>query len=364
MLVGGRFIRLVICVATGTLWLVGCGKSPTPPGGAATATIAEETQTVPATAEGLPRTTKLPTPTTTAIATETPSRSPTPTATPVPPTEVPYYEDRTGAVSLLASYYNAINRQEYSRAWAYWESPPVPSFEDFVQRFADTVSVLLTVRPPTWFEGAAGSTYTSIPALLSATHLDGSRHNSVECFVARRPNVGGPGVEQEWSLFDATLDSAPDNSADARLLAGACEPVPETMYDDQTSPVHLLASYYNAINRGEYSRAWEYWETPPDPSFEDFAKGFADTRSVMLVVRPPTRSEGAAGSVYVAIPALLSATHTDGSRHNFVGCFVARRPNVGGPGVEEKWWLFDATVRRTAGNATDVTMLDRVCTAR
>ena len=84
----------------------------------------------------------------------------------------------------------------------------------------------------------------------------------------------------------------------------------------------------------------------------------------MLVVRPPTRSEGAAGSTYVAIPALLSATHTDGSWHNYLGCFVARRLNVGRPGVEQEWWLFDATVQRSSGNTTDVTVLDQACGTR
>jgi hypothetical protein len=165
-------------------------------------------------------------------------------------------------------------------------------------------------------------------------------------------------------LYEATVRSAPGNSADALLLDEVCEPAPETSYDDQTGPVRLLASYYNAINLGEYTRAWGYWEVPPDPSFEEFADGFADTGSVTLAVRPPTRSEGAAGSTYVAILALLSATRTDGSQHNFVACFVARRPNVGRPGVEQEWWLFDATVQRSPGNTTDVTVLDRACGTR
>jgi hypothetical protein len=182
--------------------------------------------------------------------------------------------------------------------------------------------------------------------------------------MARRFNLGGPDVEREWSLVKATVRATPGNSADALQLTEACESVPEISYDDQTNPVRLLASYYNAINLGEYTRAWAYWETPSNSSFEIFSEGFADTESVMLVVRPPTRSEGAAGSVYVAVPALLSATHTDGSQHNFVGCFIARRPNVGRPGVEQEWWLFDAIVQRSQENGTDVTVLDRVCDAR
>jgi hypothetical protein len=145
-----------------------------------------------------------------------------PTAPPPPPIEAAYYEDRAEPVCLLASYYNAINRQEYARAWDYWQSPPSPSYESFVQGFADTASVLLAVRPPTWFEGAAGSTYTRIPALLSATHWDGSRHNFAGCFVVRRPNTGVPAVEQAWSFFDATVHRTPGNTADVTMLEGLC----------------------------------------------------------------------------------------------------------------------------------------------
>jgi hypothetical protein len=282
----------------------------------------------------------------------------------VPPAEEPFYEDRTGPTSLLASYYNAVKRREYARAWAYWESPPSPSYEVFVQGFADTASLLLAVRPPTWFGLAAGSTYARVPALLSAIHLDGSRHNFVGCYIARRFNVEEPGVEQGWWLHEATVRPAPGHSADALLLVGVCDAVPMSDYDDRSGPVRLLASYYNAVNLGGYPRAWEYWEAPPAPAFEEFAQGFTETESVMLVVRPPTRLEGAAGSVYTAIPALVSATHRDDSRHTFLGCFVARRPNVGPPDVEQEWSLFDATVQRVPGNTTDVMMLDHICAAQ
>jgi hypothetical protein len=265
---------------------------------------------------------------------------------------------------LLASYYNAINRREYTRAWGYWENPPNHSYEDFVQGFADTDSVHLALHPPIWFEGAAGSAYTSIPLMLIATHMDGSLHNYVGCFTLRRPNMGDPSVEKTWSLFDATVHPTPGNSSDTLLLTEGCGPTLETSYDNMTSPVHLLASYYNAINLGEYTRAWGYWENPPNPTYEAFVDGFSDTEAVMLVVRPPLRYEGAVGNVYTSIPVLLSAEHTDGSQHNYMGCFVVRRTNVGEPEIEQTWWLFDATVLRTPSNKTDIKVLDRICETR
>jgi hypothetical protein len=46
-----------------------------------------------------------------------------------------------------------------------------------------------------------------------------------------------------------------------------------------------ILSYYNAINRHEYARAYGYWETPGAPNgvtpvFADFVRGYANTASV------------------------------------------------------------------------------------
>lgn len=362
MLTRSGWIKIALYLTLTALLVTGCDLIPT--------STATDTTTPPEPATST-LATHTPTPEAPATETETPSPEPaTPTATPTPPpptstplptVEAPYYEDRMDPSALLASYYNAINRREYARAWDYWESPPNPTYDDFVDGFSDTAAVMAAVIPPTWYEGAAGSAYTSVPTLLSATHTDGTRHNYVGCFVTRRPNLGGPDVEKVWSLFDATLNPTPGNSTDALQLTEACGATLETSYDDQTGAVPLLASYYNAINRGEYTRAWNYWETPPNPTYGDFVDGFADTVSVTLIVRPPVRFEGAAGSVYVSIPTLVSAEHTDGSRHNFVGCFVARRPNLGGPGVEQIWSLYDATLNPTPGNSTDATLLEGMC---
>ncbi len=147
-----------------------------------------------------------------------------PTASPTTPLVVPVgnsYDDRSDPVGLLASYYNAINRQEYRRAWEYWDNPPVSSYDDFVHGYAETASVFLVVSPPTFFEGAAGSAYTSIPTMLIATHLDGSRHVFVGCYVTRRANIA-PDIDEGWSLYSATIAASPGNSTDAALLAQAC----------------------------------------------------------------------------------------------------------------------------------------------
>jgi hypothetical protein len=260
-----------------------------------------------------------------------------------------------------------VNRQEYLRAWEYWENPPNPSYKDFVQGYADTASVLLAVRPPTQYDGAAGSEYAAVATLLLATHIDGSQHAFVGCYVARHPIADMAGVDAGWSLYSATVATTPGNRTDVSLLAGACEfpppDQPEPRYDDCTDPVHLLASYFNAVNRREYQRAWEYWKNPPNPSYEDFLQGYAETAFVLLAIRPPTWVEGAAGSQYAEVPSLPIATHTDASVHAFVGCYVAWRvnPDLSGAAGEAGWSLDQARVRAIPGHAADAILLEQAC---
>ena len=86
---------------------------------------------------------------------------------------------------------------------------------------------------------------------------------------------------------------------------------------------------------------------------------------MLLVVSPPTHIEGAAGSQYASIPTLLLSTHIAGSRHNLVGCHVARRANPDIEGAPANGWLlFNATVAATPGNTSDVTLLARACGAQ
>jgi hypothetical protein len=282
----------------------------------------------------------------------------------MPPID-PLHDDRSTPVRLLASQYNAVNRGEYRRAWEYWEDPPNPSYEDFVQGYADTVYVFPAVSPPTFIEGAAGSRFASVPTLLVATHTDGSQHVFVGCYMTRRFASGAEGgpIDVEWTLYSATVRAAPGNAADGGLLRQACDPdQPEPLYEDRQDPVRTLASYFDAINHQEYRRAWEYWQNPPNPSYEDFVEGYAETESVLLVVHPPVHQEGAASSVYAGIPTLLIATHRDGSQHNFAGCYVARRANPDIPGaVDKAWSIHTAAVNATHDNSADVTMLAGSC---
>ncbi|PSM19814.1 DUF1176 domain-containing protein [Nitratireductor sp. StC3] len=94
--------------------------------------------------------------------------------------------------------------------------------------------------------------------------------------------------------------------------------------DDRSDAAALIASYYNAVNRKEYARAWSYFgDDKPAATLDDFAAGYAATESVALVVGAAA-AEGAAGSVFYRVPVAIRATEDGGTPKLFAGCYTAR----------------------------------------
>ncbi|MGB3390541.1 MAG: DUF1176 domain-containing protein [Pseudaminobacter sp.] len=111
--------------------------------------------------------------------------------------------------------------------------------------------------------------------------------------------------------------------------AAAAEPV---YLDNRSDADSLVRSFYNAINRQEYSRAWEYFgEVKPAKDFESFVAGYEQTGEVE-VVTGDAGVEGAAGSTYFNIPVAILARSKDDSEAVFAGCYTARLAN---PQVQE-----------------------------
>lgn len=125
--------------------------------------------------------------------------------------------------------------------------------------------------------------------------------------------------------------------------------------DDRSDPVTTLATYYRAINSRDYRRAYRYWETPTS-SFEQFARGFADTDRVRILIEPP-RLEGAAGSAYAEIPTIVVATTRAGNERVFAGCYVMRKSNVRDIG----WQIYRADVAVVPSSARVSRMLSQSC---
>lgn len=107
--------------------------------------------------------------------------------------------------------------------------------------------------------------------------------------------------------------------------------MPPSYSDDRSDAGALVRSFYNAINRQEYVRAWSYFGAPPAKDFETFAKGYDDTAHVD-VFTGRVISEGAAGSTYSQVPVAIRATDAKGEAKVFAGCYTVRAIN---PQIQE-----------------------------
>ncbi|MCF6301801.1 MAG: hypothetical protein L3J13_01105 [Devosiaceae bacterium] len=94
--------------------------------------------------------------------------------------------------------------------------------------------------------------------------------------------------------------------------------------DNRSTPQSLVASYFNALSKGEFARAWSYWDNEiAGTNFESFVEGFTNTQSIIFKLGQPM-SEGAAGSIFTSIPLAVEYTDEDGWKENYRGCFLVR----------------------------------------
>ncbi len=142
----------------------------------------------------------------------------------------PFYEIRDGTPEqALKSYYNAINRKEYERAYGYFQGAPnppanvAPPYQQFVAGYADTASVALAVGKAS-VDAGAGNIYATVPVVITAKRTDGSTVLFSGCYTLHHINKGissNPNDEL-WSIQGAKLTSAPANASVDQLLAQPC----------------------------------------------------------------------------------------------------------------------------------------------
>ncbi len=141
----------------------------------------------------------------------------------------PFYEDRTDPVAALVSFYNAVNRKEYERAYGYFQGAPNPSpdlvgpYAQFAQGYANTASVTLAVGKVVEDAGA-GNLFASFPVVITAKQTNGSTQVFSGCYFMHRVNTGISENRNDelWSITDAKLANAPANETVDQLLAQEC----------------------------------------------------------------------------------------------------------------------------------------------
>lgn len=99
--------------------------------------------------------------------------------------------------------------------------------------------------------------------------------------------------------------------------------------DDRSTPSALIRSFYNAISRGEYARAYAYFAKPPEKDVKTFAEGYSTTEFVE-VLTGTARENTVDGETQYELPVALRATHSSGHDETFAGCYTLRLANPTG----------------------------------
>jgi len=347
------FLTLVASLTLATLLLAACGD---PTATSVPTTTAVATTTAGAATTSAPATTTAPAQTTTTTiptVTPAPTTGTKPTATPqidsgttAPPigpfnpadvNKNLFIDDRSNPLQLIRSYYNAINRHEFVRAYAYWNGNDQP-YPDFEKGFATTAEV--TIRVSTLTGGAAaGTTYYSLPIVLTATDTAGKNQMYVgfyEIALSTPSNYGMPpilpmhinkGIVQPLTMANPTDQLTALIQSNQIPREGAIKITPDdgksvdaSVYlDSHSTPQEVLRSYYNSINRKEYVRAYSYWRDNPT-AYAQFEKGFATTATVQITMGQVI-ADAATGHRLYKVPAVIVSSLTDGKAQTFAGCY-------------------------------------------
>ena len=144
-------------------------------------------------------------------------------------------------VGTLQSYFEAIDRGEYVRAYTYWNYLGKASQRNFAQfhsEFAAIEHVIVDVGEPE-IGGAAGSVYAEVPAAIVMTQSDQTTRTFCGTYTLRRANVP-PFDQLGWRIERAevapTTVVQPGSTEAKRLLSGGCAPAPTPAPQPDTSP--------------------------------------------------------------------------------------------------------------------------------
>lgn len=376
-----RHIALGIMLLT-TVAVSSCTSATPTPSVQPTATSALQ----PVTTELPPTSTAAPEPTSTA--TIAPTAAPTRTATPQPtaanPGYIPYLDDRSDAMAVMRSLFNAINLHQYVRAYAYWDDTPerVP-FDQFEAGYQDTASVQVTFGVSGLGAGA-GNLYASIPVMLNAIATTGATQTYVGCYLLHlgQPANQGALPFRPWGIQAANVTEVDNGTNTADLMSHACDqygapPAPQLQptadpsdisanqyLDNRSDPVAVLRSLYNAINRHEYVRAYSYWKSTASnlPTLDQFTQGYSATAAVTIAFGTVTPDVGA-GQFRYSVPTTLVAQQTDGTRQTFVGCYTLHiaNPDIQAVPPFQPLAIESANVKQVANEADIATLMNQMC---
>lgn len=93
--------------------------------------------------------------------------------------------------------------------------------------------------------------------------------------------------------------------------------------DNRSTPEQLVLSYFNAIDRHEYARAYSYYGPENAPKFASWQFHYDDVVRTEVTFGEMAQG-GAAGSIYYQLPVTVTLDHAEGDKHVERGCFSIR----------------------------------------
>jgi len=106
-----------------------------------------------------------------------------------------YIDNRSGAVEVVSSLINALNRKEYVRAYSYWQDPAtsVGSYTSYAAGFSDT-GVVTAVFGTSTSDAGAGQFHYQVPLAMKVITTSNQQQTFVGCYTLHLSNPGIQGT--------------------------------------------------------------------------------------------------------------------------------------------------------------------------
>jgi len=262
-------------------------------------------------------------------------------------TDGKYLDERGSAYQFLLSYFNAIRQHLLPMAYYFWNDDF--AFAGPYEAFNRTHSLILPEELSVIKAGedrAMGSTYTTFGIILQGTqnglaarwsgcyvirtpdpalfdskeyhgrHLIRGKLTQISADVSAKAAIDAACTGTEFGILEVSISNSDDIS-----LVG------EKYYiDSRSDPVALISSFWNALNRQEYARAYSYFEAPaifPGP-YITFKNGYLDTRNVLGAITAPEKL-AATGNWYWKVPVMMKSETKAGLQQAYIGCYIVHQ---------------------------------------
>jgi hypothetical protein len=210
----------------------------------------------------------------------------------------------------VLDYYDAIGQKQYDAAYILWAQNGAASGQtrtEFKRGYANTASLSVLLDRAT-ITGDAVTVPITILSVLNQSDQTQQPQRFQGTYTLRQ-EAGS------WRIASANIAES-DAAAEPPASTG--------------NALRVVQAYEQAIDAGNYPRAYTYWENngqASQQSYTVFVQGFAQTDNVTLTIGQ-AQTNGAAGSAYTEVPVVVLAQQRDGSRQSFCGNYRLRQPSV------------------------------------